>query len=213
VFDFGRSKACEGLATWAGLEVGMDGPTPARVAEADEAREVRDAAWAQYRQRLADPTTYTLGQIRKWLAEHGVRVSVSAVYRDRAPVLAQEQKLSLASEATRRFLSATEGAGELDVLKAGIRRMGQLFFETSLHFSAEELAEAMKAGDVLRLGDSIGKLAKAFAETDLLTEKLAALKAAARAEVDRKTAAAPDGKLSREDIFKMLDEIMKGGQA
>lgn len=212
MFDFGRSKACEGLSTWAGLEVGMDGPTPARVAEQDEAREVRDAAWAQYRQRLADPTTYTLGQIRKWLAEHGVRVSVSAVYRDRAPVLAQEQKLSLASEATRRFLSATEGAGELDVLKAGIRRMGQLFFETSLHFSAEELAEAMKAGDVLRLGDSIGKLAKALAETDLLTEKLAVMRRDFQARVKTASQKSGDGRLSQTDVDEISEAVFGPGR-
>lgn len=212
MFDFGRSKACEGLATWAGLEVGMDGPTPARVAEQDEAREVRDAAWAQYRQRLADPTTYTLAEIRKWLAEHNVRVSVSAVYRDRAPVLAQEQKLSLASEATRRFLSATEGAGELDVLKAGIRRMGQLFFETSLHFSAEELAEAMGAGDVIRLGDSVGKLAKAFAETGLLTEKLAAMRREFQNRAKAASQKSGDGRLSQTDVDEISEAVFGPGR-
>lgn len=193
----GHSKAYEGLALWAGREVGLDTATLQAVADHEGAREVRDAAWAKYRRILADKTSYPMEVIHAWLAERGADVSDAAISRDRAPVKAREQQLSLSVETTRQFLDATKGATDQEVLRAAIRRIGQVLFETSLKFDAEGLAAAMEAGDVMRLGDTVAKLARALAETDLLGAKLAELQRKldeAKAAADKQAKAALESK-------------------
>jgi hypothetical protein len=171
--DFGHSKACEGLALWAGRECGLAEPiTLAQVAENADAKEVRDAAWGDYRRRLADTTTYSGEAILAWLAEHGVQISQASLSRDRAPVKAREDRLGLSSEITRRFLAQAGSADAGDVFKAGLARVGQVLFETSLQFDAQELRDAMEGGDFIRLAEAVGKLAKAHAETNILSVRL-----------------------------------------
>jgi len=207
--DFGHSKACEQLALWAGREVGLDPLSPAAVAESPDAREVRDAAWGDYRRRLADRTTYTLEAIRAWLAEHAVDVSIASVQRDRAPILAKEERLRLGSEITRRFLKETEGAGTAEVLQAGLKRVAQVLFETSLRFEADELRDSLEGGDFVRLAEAVGKLCKANSEVGLIDQRVAELREKARKAVAAAPATA-DGRVTREDVFKILDDVMKG---
>jgi hypothetical protein len=207
--DFGHSKACEGLALWAGREVGLKVLTPVLVAEDEAARTVRDGAWAEYRKRLADRTTYTLAQIRAWLAERGVRVSIASVARDRAPVLAREDRLNLGSEVTRRFMAATAGADTGEVLQAALKRVGQILFETSLKFEAEDLRDALEAGDFVRLAEAVAKLSKAHAETGILRERLAAMRAAFDKELKNRTEKG-DGRLTQKDVDEIRRAVFGG---
>ena len=191
---------------WAGREVGIPEPiTLAAVAENPDAKEVRDAAWGDYRRRLADTTTYTGEAILAWLAEHGVQISQASLSRDRAPVKAREDRLGLSSEITRRFMAQAGNADAGDVFKAGLARVGQVLFETSLQFDAQELRAAMEGGDFIRLAEAVAKLAKAHAETNILTVRLAEMKAAFTKEVKARAERSGDGKFSQAD----LDDIRK----
>jgi hypothetical protein len=204
--DFGHSKACEGLALWAGRECGLPEPiTLALVAENPDAREVRDAAWADYRRRLGDKTTYSGKSILAWLAEHGVIVAEASLSRDRAPLKARAARLEIGAEATRQFMSIAGKAESGDVFKAGLARVGQVLFETSLQFEAEEVRAAMNGGDYIRLAEAVAKLSKAYAETNILSVRLAEMKAAFTKEVKSRAEKNGDGKLSQADV----DEIRK----
>jgi hypothetical protein len=210
----GKTKAMLGLSEWAGRQVGLPDPvTPAAVAESPEALVMRDTAWADYHRRLADHPSYTLDEIRLWLADHGIEVSLASVSRDRAPIQAWEERHRLAAEATKRFLDATAGADESEVFQAARKCAGNLFLETLQKFDAEGLAKALEGGDVIRLANAVSRMSTAHVQTQVLQERLAAMRREVAKAVAVKAKAAADGRLTREDVYKILDEVMKGSAA
>jgi len=215
-----HSKAYRELALAAGRQAGLKKPTPETVAEDETAREIRDALWAEYEARLRDRKTYTIRAICEWLIEtlglgnapRAKRPSLSAVDRDRRAVLAQERRLTLSAQKTRQILEATKETDEADVFEAVRKLIGQHLFEFFLGLPADAIQSA-ETGEIIRLMKAAGQIGKAHAETEILNRRLVEMREAVKAEVTKRSAKAKDGRLSREDVYALLDRIMKGEAA
>jgi len=210
--NLGHSKIYEALAVAAGRAAGMKRPTPTAVAGEPAAREKRDLLWAEYERMLRDPKIHRLEDLRAWLAQQGVRASLSSVDRTRRQVLGRERLLALANERTRQFLQITEGAEEGEVFAAARKRAGQILFDMFLRLTPEALEELEPSG-ILRAFEVAGRLSKAHADVGLIEQKMREAREAAGREIEKEAARSKDGKLSRKDVYAILDRVMKGEAA
>lgn len=210
--NVGHTKTFEALAVEAGKAVGLKRPTPAAVAADSGARERRDLLWAEYESMLRDSKTYRLEDLRAWLVKQGVRTSLSTVERNRRRVLDRERLLALASERTRQFLEAVKGTDESEVFAAARKRAGQMLFDFFLRLPTDALEE-LEPGQILKAFEVVGKLSKAHADVGLIEQKMREAHAAAAKAVEAKAAKAKDGRISREDVYEILDRVMKGEAA
>lgn len=208
-----HSKNYQELALAAGRKAGLKKPTPEAVAADEGAREIRDALWREYERLLADSQTHTLAKVLEWLGKQGIaRPSRSSVDRDRQAVLAQERRLTLTAEKTRRVLETMKGADESQVMAAARGLAGQHIFEFLLSLPGDAL-ENLKPGEIVRLIEVTGKLSKAHADVGLIEQRMREAGQAARKELDAKAAKTKDGRLTREDVYAVLDRVMKGETA
>ena len=207
-----HSKAYERLAVIAGKEAGLAKPTAEKVAADEAARQLRDSYWLDYERRLADTQTYSIDKVHKWLAEIiGVKIGRSSIHRDRRAMLQTARLLKLRAELARNVVERAAGDGEGDVLRAARILAGQEIFR--LLNLIEVDPESMKPGHVIGMIDVLGRLSKQHVETDILAAKLADLHKAAKDEIDKATAGKPDKKLTRQNVYEILDRIMKGTAA
>ncbi len=205
-----HSKAYDALAICAGRQVSMNRPTAKRVAEDENARSLRDAIWLDYERKLRDDKTYRIDDVWAWLSDpdRGVTVGRSSVHRDRRALLQRERTVVLAAAKAAAVLDAAKASGQSDILKGGRHLAAQLIFNT-LSELPESALEDMEPAQVLRLVDSLSKLSKASAETDLITAKLAELRKKfdeAITATQRKISKG-DGKLSDKQIQKIREAI------
>jgi len=210
--NLAHSKTFELLALAAGKAAGMRHPTPKAVAEHPEARERRDLLWADYERVLRDQKTYRLQDVGKWLLERGIKVGLATADRNRQRVLDRDRLLALANQRTREFLEITEGADEGEVFAAARKRAGQLLFDVFLRLPADALEE-LEPREILKAFEVAGKLSKAHADVGLIEQRMREAGAAARKELDEKAAKTKDGRLTREDVYEILDRVMKGEAA
>ena len=209
-----HSKAYTGLAIVAGKEAGLAKPTPKAVAANDSARELRDALWLEYESILRDTQTYKLTEMRNWLAEHGVHVSQTAVNRDSLRLRKTERTIALRAQVAKRVLDSAGADGEADVFRASRVLAGQMIFEALNAMPVGALEEYQDdPARLLKMIETLGKLSKAHAEAGLIGAKLAELNKAAKSEVDKAANKAGKKGLSREDVYKILDQVMKGQAA
>lgn len=208
-----HSKPYDVLALAAGRQAGLAHPTASEVAESPEARLLRDGLWAEYEMRLRDTQTYTLPAILAWVRDQGGAASQSSIHRDRFWLQARERALGLAAERARQIAKALTGAGgETDFLAAGRAKASQIIFEALAEFPTE-VVDAWKPGQWIALFDVLGRLSTAHEEVALTRTRLAALGEKAKQAVDAKAASAPMGALTREDVYRILDDVMKGDAA
>jgi len=207
-----HAKTYKGLARAAGASVGLTSPTPETVAESPEARDARDALWAEYDLRLGDEKTYTLKQIKAWLAEQGVASSIPAIHRDRSRVRRRRRAVEIGTRKVREFMEAAKGLDSSDLFQAVLRRIGQTLFETFGEFGSADL-EGMTINQWIRAMETAGYLMRSHAKTEIDRARLAEMRKAARAEADRAAASAADGRMTREDVYRIIDKVMKGEAA
>jgi hypothetical protein len=204
-----HSKAYEDLAIHAGLEAGLEKPDAKSVADDPGARAVRDETWMEYERRLRDRKTYTLEDIRIWLHERGVEVSIASVNRDGIALGAQERVMGLAAEKAKAFVEACGASGETDLLAASRRAAGQLIFQFFSSLSADAL-EALKPGQIISLMDVLGRLSTANEQTGILKAKLSDLQAkidAAKAAADKKASALLESKSVDSKTIDMIRQL------
>ncbi len=205
-----HSKAYDALAICAGRQAGMNRPTAKRVAGDDDARPLRDVIWQEYERMLRDDQTWTLDAILAWLKDpdRGVKVGRSSVHRDRLAILQRERTIALAAAKANAVLKAATESGESDILRGGRLVAAQLIFGTLAELP-ETALEGMEPAQVLRMVDSLSKLSKAHAETDLINAKLEEL----RRKFDKAIKAAQkkisrgDGRLSDKQIQNIREAV------
>jgi len=201
------------MAAWAAAEAGVAPPTAEAGAENPAAREIRDAIWAEYESRLRDTQTYTLKAIAAWLRETtGIDAKTMAVHRDRKPVLARQRALELTIADVRNFLEATRDASEAEIMEAARRRAGDQLFQLLMQARVDR-PDTVDPKDLIRWARAVADLSAAGASTRLSEQRLAEMRKAARAEAEREAEAAPDGRLSKTEVLKIIDAAMKGEAA
>jgi hypothetical protein len=117
--------------------------------------------------------------------------------------------LELASARTAEVLKGLAGLDGDQLLDGATKRAGQVLMDLFLDCRPESFAD-LTAAQWLHAFEVAGGLSRARAETGLLKAKLAQMKEAGRSAAGEVAAAAPDGRLSREDVYKILDDVMKG---
>jgi len=201
-----RSVIYPRLAVAAGARVGLKEPTAELVAESPEARDVRDALWADYERMLGDVNTYTLEALRAWLAGHGVNASTSMITRDRQPVLARRRRLELAPLKVREFMEATKDSTTGEVLEAARKRSADLMFEFLLKIPVEGI-EAMDVTDLRLTAKAIAGLSTADAQTRIIEQRLAEMRDAFDAKVNAVTKGRKDKALTDRDIAEVRKAV------
>jgi len=203
-----RVRLAEEAARKAGLVV-----VSAEAASEDPgAREIRDSSWAEYERRLRDVDTYALRDIREWLATVGVEVSQSCIHRDRVAVLEPEKFAREAAAGTRILLADLARTTDEDLFRANRTLVANAIYQALVTMRSGAL-EDLGAGQFIRLADVISRMSVDRVQADVLAARLAAMRDAAKKAVDEKIAAAPSGSLTREDVYRILDEVMKGEAA
>ncbi|HET6441847.1 MAG TPA: phage protein Gp27 family protein [Phycisphaerae bacterium] len=192
------------LAAVAGERAGLLDPTPERVAENPAAREVRDALWAEYERRLADKNTWTLAKIQGWLRGEGVSTSLSQVARDRRPILDHRAQPSLIAAKVREYMAATKNAKTSDVLEAARRRSADLLFEHLLGVASGGV-EDIDLDQLRLMARAVAALSTADAQTQILQQRLAEMRAA----FDRAVASAAGKRKDKRLTSKDVDEVRK----
>jgi hypothetical protein len=204
--NLAHSKTFELLALVAGKAAGMKHPTPTAVAGNPEARESRDLLWADYERVLRDQKTYRLEEVRAWLLEKGVKVSLATADRNRQRVLDRDRLLSLANLRTREFLAITEGADEGEVFAAARKRAGQMLFDLFLRLPTDALEE-LEPGQILKAFEVAGKLSKAHADVGLIEQRMREARERFEAKAKGVRAKAKDGRLTQDQIDEISREV------
>jgi len=201
-----RSEIYPRLALAAAARVGLKAATAERVAESPEARDVRDALWADYERMLGDKNTYTLEAMRTWLKDEGVKASISAIARDRAPVLARRRRLEIAPAKVREFLAATADSSTGEVLEAARKRSADLLFEFLLKIPVEGI-EKTDVTDLRLLGKAVASLSTADAQTQILQQRIAEMRDAFDAKVKAARKGRKGKALTDEDIAEVRKAV------
>ena len=204
-----HSIAYERLASLAAQEAGLPGSVAQDDIAADEgARALRDSYWLDYERRLRDDKAYTLENIVEWFVELDLPLSTSCVHRDRTALYKAERALKLRAGLAKAMVDSAAGEGQGDVLKAARILAGQQIFKAlnELDIDPDDLTPT----HVINLIGVLGTLSKQHVETDLLAARLAEASKAAKQQVDKAAVAAGAKGLSRQDVYKILDDVMKG---
>ncbi len=199
----------DAIAAWAARKAGLNPATAEAAAEDASARAIRDECWMETDRRLADEQTYTADEVIDWLTEIGVATSRSAVYRARRRRRAQLRAVRLRSELARQIVDAAGDDGESGALRGARLLMAQKLFEATQGLSPEQL-DGLSPTGVIKLAKVIGELSRADAQTDLIRQRLTQMRSTAKKAVDDAVAVRRDGRLSREDVYRLIDDVMKG---
>lgn len=210
-----RTEVWAELGKLACRRAGVDPATPRMADKSPEARDEKDGLYAEYRRRLADTGGWTLKAVAEWLHGLGlleglkVRSVMSKVHRDRRRVLARRRKLQIDAERSREFAKGLEGLDEAELAGAARKLVVQRFLEV-LSGLPPEASEVVEVSEFLRLAEALAKLSTGGAAARLAEERLREAREAAKGAVEEAAADTPDGTLSREDVYRILDEQMKG---
>ena len=190
----------------------------ARVAGHEAARQRRDEATVEFERRCLD-RGYTGDQLWEWFQGLYGPISRSSVYRARAALRAHGSKVAQVAAEARAFVEAARGdEGAADngdaLFAAASHRYGQLAFQLLMETSAKELGgEGVNISKLVSIVSALAKLTKARAETELLGEKVAAMRRAFDAEVDaaRRNAEGGDGTITPDQITAIRDAVFGSG--
>ena len=210
--NLAHSKTFELLALVAGKAVGMKHPTPTGVAGDEAACARRDLLWAEYERVLRDQRTYRLEDVRAWLVEKGVKVSLATADRNRQRVLDRDRLLTLANQRTREFLAITEGADEGEVFAAARKRAGQMLFDLFLRLPPEALEE-LEPREILKAFEVAGKLSKAHADVGLIEQRMKDAREKFEAKARGVRVKSADGRLSQKEIDEISEAVFGSAAA
>jgi hypothetical protein len=193
-------KAYRQLAAWAGEQAGIeyapdaDLETRATLAvTTPAARECYECLVLEYEQRLRD-NVVTLEQIRAWLVENHVEVTITSVFRDRDRLRAVENRHKLAADRTKAVMSQLDGLDCDDAYQKALRLGMQKLLGMLLDYDVDALLAA-KPAEFIAAIDCLGKIGKMRSEKMLIDERLKALRAEFDARLTAATRKAPDGRL------------------
>lgn len=225
----GRSdhKAYHLIAIEAGRRCGVSMPTVAEVesltyseigeltkaiADCPAAAELRDELFADFERRLRDPG-YNGMQVHEWFEGEYGHVACSSMYRTRASLMAAESRITEIAAQARAFVDASVSEGADEVFTAANKRIGQLMFQLLMEADAASLSEgkSLNISKFTSLASSLAKLQASRAQAELNRERVAAMKREIKTEVEKATAAT--GTVTRQEVFEMIDRIMRGEAA
>jgi len=206
-----HSKAYEGLAAVAGKAAGLPAGkrTPAGVAEDPAAAEIRNGLWEEYEIRLRDTQTYTIDDLLAWLRDQGVKVGRTSVHRDRAAIMASERSLVLAAAKAKSICAAVGHMDEGDLAR-GQRMLSMQLIFNAMSDLPPDVMEGISIPQLIKLMNCGAKITKVHAETEILNMRIEEISRQAKEETDKLTAKSADKKLSRSEVYKMIDKVMKG---
>ena len=209
------SKAYQLLALGAAETVGLSlspgasmDDRLAAVAEDPDAVAQRDASWMEYDAMLRDES-YTLERIRAFLAAAKIKVGLSSVARDRQRLMKDERRVGMADARVKAILGAMDSGDTQSIHRKGVRLVMTQLLDAFLSSGAEGLA-GLKPNQLVDAMDCYARLGRTLAETDRINQVLDEKKKAAKEAVDAAAGPAGDGRLGREDVYKILDDVMKG---
>jgi len=209
------SKAYQLLAVRAAETVGLSLPAAASmddrlaaVASDPDAAAQRDASWLEYDAMLRDES-YTLDRVRAFLAAAEISVGLSSVARDRQRLMKEERRVGLVDARVKTILGAMDQGDTKTLHRQGVRLVMTQLLDTFLSMGADGLT-GLKPGQLVDAMEVFSRLGRTLAETDRIRLVLDEKRKAAKAAVDAAAGPAGDGRLGREDVYKILDDVMKG---
>jgi len=218
-------KAYELIAIAAGRQAGLELPELPRaavltdtarasltalVADCPAAREIRDRLYEEFERRLGDPG-YTVDLLWEWFCGEYTAISRSAIGRAREAYRAAASRIEQTAAEARAFVALAKEAGADAMFEGGVTRAGQLLFELLYKLKSEDL-QAENPADLAKVIRAMGAMWKTGKEAALLDSRLAEVRKTARAAVDAE-AAAGKRQYTREDVYRLIDDAMKGKAA
>jgi len=178
------------------------------VAKDDAAREARDAAWAEYELMLMDTQTWSLRQIRSWLAdEWGVKVGNSSVDRARRQIRRKQRVNELACARVKAALDCLEHLPVEETFRSGQHFIARMILGTLVNYSEADLAD-MKPSQVIAMMDTFYRGAKVFGDTELQRQRLAEMQRKFDEAMSRAAGQAAGAKgLTREKIAEIRKAV------
>jgi len=214
-----RLKAYDLIAVHAGRAVGMALPAVAeasgmkaedlnalvaRVADNPEAVEKRDELCMEFDRRLSD-ASYTGDHVHEWFERTYGPIGRNSIYRARGAVRAATSEVTQIAAEAKAYsdLAAAEGG---DAMYGAVRlRYNQLVFQLLMELRSGDL-NTDKPEVVARILNSLAKVQKSGAETEMIRHKLGEMRNEFDSQVKRATSAG-DGKLSAEDIAAIRSAV------
>ena len=154
---------------------------------------------------------YTIDQIVAWFSETYGPIARSSIARARASRRAKTLHITDAAESARAIVEEFSATGS-DMTEAMLKMLGHYAFQLVYQLKADQDIDEKgpEIDKVAKLISAISTFAKQRAETEILKNKLKEIIGAAKADVDKSTAGGSKP-ITREEVFAMLDEAMKGG--
>jgi len=218
-------KAYALIAVHAGRRAGLPLPTVAeasalddlamhaldrKIADSPAARKIRDELWAEFERRLREPQ-YTGDDVWEWFQKSYGPISRASIYRARADIRASDSRVAECRDQAEAYVAAAGDGGGEKVLQAAMDRAGQIFFQILMELDSSRAAgEPADWGQIGKLVDSLSNLRRSRAQADLMQLRVAEMNKAARAQVDLAAAKAGPKGLTRDDVYKILDDVMRG---
>jgi len=181
------------------------------VAVDDDAAALRDTAWMEYESRLRDPS-FSLARLGQYLKAAGITVGKSSIARDRDRLKKTEGRTALVNAKIKAVFGELKGLDPAEMHRKGLQLAMQKLLDWMLNLRADRL-DAMAPAQIIEALKVFGNLGKILAQTDVIQETLREKREAAKAAVAKTAGAAADGRMSREDVYKILDDVMKGEAA
>lgn len=204
--NVGHSNTYDGLARVAAAQTGLRPASPEACEKDDAGRSRRDVLWAEYDRMLSDEKTYSLRNLRDWLAEQGVHTSMSTVERNRRRLRDERRRRELANARVRDLIEATSGMNAEGLLSAAQKQGLNILFEMLMKMNLDGLQD-LKVSSMLRAIELTGYLAKTRAETELSQQRLADLRKRFDDAVAAKSATRKDGRLTADEIGEIRSEV------
>jgi len=177
-------------------------------------RMLDDEQFAEYRRlctgRQNGGAGWTLARIAEWLAERGCKASASMVARDADWFNEVAERLDQVGRAT----AAARQITEQIVASGGVANLQQA---TAQVYMQAVLDYVVRKGTITdddvtdwsKLGATIARLTDSAVRRD----QAESVRRKLTSEVDAAAAKSKDGKLDRQEIYRILDESIRGGGA
>jgi hypothetical protein len=225
-------KAYDLIAVRAGFQAGvltMDSPEASALSDADvsamaqkaveneEARKNRDERVMDFERRLRE-RSYSGEDVLAWFRATYGPIGRSSIFRARAALRAYATGVEEIAKQAQAIIDLGKESGADAVNQAIFERMGQLMFQMLMEINAGKLSGEyggkINLNKFFSLVDAFGNLRKRdagakkdAAVVDLANEKRKQLEQA-KAKVQQTPV--PAGGFTKEDVYQMIDDVMKG---
>jgi hypothetical protein len=182
------------------------GKLVAAVAEHPAAVALRDELTAEFDRRMQD-RGFTGDDLAEWFVPQFGKISRVSIYRCRASRRNQESRIREVAEQARAFRDAVSEDGADALTAAAASRASQLFFSLLMEVDSAEIDED-RSDKLVNIVNALSKLRKTDADIRLANARLAEAAKAAKASVA--ATATPAGQVSADEVYAILDRVMKG---